>query len=83
MLECIVAAVSLASLACGLATSQWFLIVACAVQGFGGAVVSAVSLSQMMNPFTEESERAKAMGFFGFVASAGGSVGVLLGAFLY
>src|ERR1700756_1248916 len=58
-----------ASGACGLATSQGFLIGARAVQGLGGAIVSAVSLSLMMGLFTEQEERAKAMGIFGFVAA--------------
>jgi MFS family permease len=53
-----------------------------AVQGVGGAVASAVSLSLMMNLFTEASDRAKAMGIFGFVAAGGGSIGVLLGGIL-
>jgi EmrB/QacA subfamily drug resistance transporter len=73
---------TLASLACGLSTTQFFLIAARAIQGIGGAIVSAVSLSIMMNLFTEPSERAKAMGYFGFVAAGGGSVGVLLGGIL-
>src|SRR5580765_2713254 len=73
---------TLASLACGLATSQWFLVGARSVQGLGGAVASAVSLSLMMGLFTEPAERAKAMGIFGFVASGGGSIGVLLGGVL-
>jgi EmrB/QacA subfamily drug resistance transporter len=73
---------TLASLACGLAGSQEFLIAARAVQGLGGAVVSAVALSLMMTLFTEASDRAKAMGIFGFVASGGGSIGVLLGGIL-
>src|SRR5437870_4502633 len=51
---------TLASLACGLATTQGFLVAARAVQGVGGAIVSAVSLSLMMNLFTEPGERAKA-----------------------
>ena len=71
-----------ASLACGLSTSQTSLIVARAVQGLGGAVVSAVGLSLMMMLFTEPGERAKAMGVFGFVAAGGGSIGVLLGGIL-
>jgi EmrB/QacA subfamily drug resistance transporter len=71
-----------ASLACGLADSQSVLVVARAVQGIGGAVASAVSLSLMMTLFTETGERAKAMGVFGFVASGGGSIGVLLGGVL-
>jgi MFS family permease len=70
---------TLASLACGLATTQGFLVAARAVQGLGGAVASAVALSLMMNLFTEPADRAKAMGIFGFVASGGGSIGVLLG----
>ena len=77
-----IALFTLASLACGLAGSQEVLIVARAVQGVGGAVVSAVALSLMMTLFTEPAERAKAMGVFGFVASGGGSIGVLLGGIL-
>jgi EmrB/QacA subfamily drug resistance transporter len=73
---------TLASLACGLATSQEVLVGARAVQGLGAAVVSAVALSLMMTLFTERAERAKAMGIFGFVASGGGSIGVLLGGVL-
>src|SRR5919109_840369 len=71
-----------ASLACGLATTQWFLVSARAVQGIGGAVASAVSLSLTMMLFPEPAERAKAMGIFGFVAAGGGSIGVLLGGVL-
>jgi EmrB/QacA subfamily drug resistance transporter len=73
---------TLASLACGLATSQEFLIGARAVQGLGGAVVSAVALSLIMMLFTETGERAKAMGVYGFVASGGGTIGVLAGGVL-
>jgi EmrB/QacA subfamily drug resistance transporter len=77
-----IALFTLASLACGLSTSQESLIVARAVQGVGGAIASAVSLSLMMTLFTEPADRAKAMGVFGFVASGGGSIGVLLGGVL-
>ena len=77
-----IALFTLASLACGLATSRAFLVTARAIQGLGGAVVSAVSLSLMMSLFTEPAERAKAMGVFGFVAAGGGSIGVLLGGIL-
>ena len=68
-----------ASLACGLASSQAALIGARAVQGVGGAIVSAVALSLIVTLFTEPGERAKAMGVFGFVAAGGGSIGGLLG----
>src|SRR6266850_100095 len=77
-----IALFTLASLACGLANSQGLLETARAVQGVGGAIASAVSLSLTMTLFTETGERAKAMGIFGFVASGGGSIGVLLGGVL-
>jgi EmrB/QacA subfamily drug resistance transporter len=73
---------TLASLVCGLSTTQGMLVGARTVQGLGGAVASAVSLSLMMTLFTEPTERAKAMGIFGFVAAGGGSIGVLLGGIL-
>ncbi len=73
---------TVASLCCGLAGSQGLLVTARAVQGVGAAIVSAVGLSLMMSLFTEPVERAKAMGLFGFVASGGGSIGVLLGGIL-
>jgi EmrB/QacA subfamily drug resistance transporter len=77
-----IALFTLASLACGLAGSQEFLVGARAVQGLGGAIVSAVALSLIVTLFTEPAERAKAMGVFGFVAAGGGSIGVLLGGIL-
>jgi EmrB/QacA subfamily drug resistance transporter len=77
-----VALFTVASAVCGLANSQAILVSARAVQGVGGAVVSAVALSLMMTLFTDPTERAKAMGIFGFVASGGGSLGVLLGGIL-
>src|SRR6266516_1055891 len=73
---------TLSSLACGLSTTQGSLVAARAVQGVGGAIASAVSLSLTMTLFTEPEERAKAMGVFGFVAAGGGSVGVVLGGIL-
>ncbi|MBA2673049.1 DHA2 family efflux MFS transporter permease subunit [Ramlibacter sp.] len=77
-----IALFTVASLACGLSRSQELLIAARAVQGLGGAVVSAVALSLIMNLFTEPAERAKAMGVYGFVCAGGGSIGVLLGGLL-
>jgi EmrB/QacA subfamily drug resistance transporter len=73
---------TVSSLVCGLSTSQGMLITARAIQGVGGAVASAVSLSLMLGLFTEPAERAKAMGLFGFTASGGGSIGVVLGGVL-
>jgi len=77
-----IALFTLASAACGLANSQGLLIAARALQGLGGAVVSAVSLSLIMNLFTSPADRAKAMGVYGFVGAGGGSIGVLLGGLL-
>jgi EmrB/QacA subfamily drug resistance transporter len=73
---------TLASLACGLAQTQGVLIAARAVQGLGGAIVSAVAMALIVNLFTEPAERARAMGIFGFVMAGGGSIGVLLGGVL-
>lgn len=73
---------TVASVACGLAPSAELLVLGRAVQGLGGAAVSAVALSLIVGLFSEPGERAKAMGFFGFVMSGGGAVGVLLGGVL-
>ena len=70
---------TVASFACGLAGTQTSLIVARAIQGLGGAVVSAVALALIMDLFPEPDVRVRAMGYFGFLMAAGGSVGVLLG----
>jgi EmrB/QacA subfamily drug resistance transporter len=77
-----IAAFTAASVACGVSTTQGLLIGARAVQGLGGAVVSAVALSLIMSLFTEVGERTKALGVFGFCMAGGGSVGVLLGGVL-
>ena len=73
---------TVASLVCGLSTTPGMLVAARAVQGFGGAIVSAVSLSLIVSLFVEPAERVKAMGVFGFVAAGGGTLGVLLGGVL-
>jgi len=73
---------TLSSLTCGIADSQAVLIIARAIQGLGGAVIAAVSLSLVMNLFTKPDERAQAMGYFGFIAAGGGAIGVLVGGLL-
>jgi EmrB/QacA subfamily drug resistance transporter len=72
----------LASLACGLATTKGVLVVARAIQGIGGAVVTSVALSLIMDLFSTPGDRAKAMGVYGFVCAGGGSVGAMLGGVL-
>ena len=71
-----------ASLLCGIAQSQEVLVVARFVQGVGGAMTSAVILGMIVTMFPEPAEQAKAIGVYGFVASAGGSVGLLAGGVL-
>ena len=68
-----------ASLLCALAQSQGMLIGARFVQGAGGALTSAVVLAMIVRMFPQPAEQAKAIGVFGFVASAGGSIGLLAG----
>jgi EmrB/QacA subfamily drug resistance transporter len=68
-----------ASLACGLADSQTVLVVSRFVQGVGGALTSAVILGMIVTMFPEQGEQAKAIGVYSFVASAGGSIGLLAG----
>jgi EmrB/QacA subfamily drug resistance transporter len=77
-----IALFTLSSIACGFATSQELLIAARAVQGVGGAVISAVGLSLVMTMFVDPEERTKAMGVFGLVVAGGGAIGVLLGGIL-
>ena len=68
-----------ASLLCGLSFSQPMLIAARFAQGVGGAVSSAVILGMVVTMFPEPEERARAIGIFSFVASAGGAIGLLAG----
>jgi EmrB/QacA subfamily drug resistance transporter len=71
-----------ASLLCALAQTQEMLIAARFVQGAGGALASAVILGMIVTMFPEPREQAKAIGVYGFVASAGGSIGLLAGGVL-
>jgi EmrB/QacA subfamily drug resistance transporter len=58
------------------------LVVARFVQGVGGALTSAVILGMIVTMFPEPRDQAKAIGVYSFVASAGGSIGLLLGGVL-
>jgi EmrB/QacA subfamily drug resistance transporter len=73
---------TVASLLCGLADSETTLIAARFLQGIGGAMTSAVILGMIIAMFPEPIERAKAIGVYSFVASAGASIGLLLGGVL-
>jgi EmrB/QacA subfamily drug resistance transporter len=73
---------TLSSAACGLAQSQELLVGARLLQGVGGAMSSAVILGMIFLMFSEPADQAKAIGVFGFVASSGGSLGLILGGVL-
>ncbi len=70
---------SVASLLCGVAQSQEVLVAARFIQGVGGAMTSAVILGMIVTMFPEPREQAKAIGVYAFVASAGGTIGLLAG----
>src|SRR4051794_38947893 len=73
---------TLASIACGVSQSQGMLVAARFIQGLGGAMATAVVLGMIVTMFPEPREQAKAIGVYGFVASAGGSIGLLVGGVL-
>jgi EmrB/QacA subfamily drug resistance transporter len=73
---------TVASFLCGVAQSQEVLVAARFIQGIGGAMTSAVILGMIVTMFPEPRDQAKAIGVYGFVASAGGSIGLLLGGVL-
>ena len=73
---------TVASLLCGIAWSAETLVIARFIQGVGGAMTSAVILGMIFTMFPEPREQAKAIGVYGFVASAGGSIGLLAGGVL-
>lgn len=73
---------TVASLLCGLAQNATVLLAARFAQGVGGAVTSSVTLAMVVTMFTEPGERARAIGVYSFVQSAGGTLGLLLGGVL-
>jgi EmrB/QacA subfamily drug resistance transporter len=73
---------TVASLLCGLAASQEVLIAARFLQGVGGALGSSVILGMIITMYQEPREQGEAIGVYSFVASAGGSLGLLLGGVL-
>ncbi|MCB0869369.1 MAG: DHA2 family efflux MFS transporter permease subunit [Solirubrobacterales bacterium] len=73
---------TLASLLCGFAQSDVMLVAFRFLAGVGGALTAAVVLGMIVTMFPEPGEQAKAIGVYAFVASAGGSVGLLAGGVL-
>src|SRR5206468_7838601 len=62
--------------------SSSVLVIARAVQGLGGAIISPAALSILTVTFTEGSERNRALGVWGAVAGGGSAIGVILGGIL-
>ncbi|MBV9197201.1 MAG: MFS transporter [Solirubrobacterales bacterium] len=73
---------TLASLACGIASTQAMLIAARFVQGVGAAAQASVILAIIVIEFPDATERARAMSAYVFVSVAGGSIGLLAGGLL-
>ncbi len=72
-------AFTIASALCGFSRGQVELISARFVQGAAAAMVAATILGLLVTTFPEPREKAKAMGIYAFVASAGGAIGLLVG----
>jgi EmrB/QacA subfamily drug resistance transporter len=77
-----VGAFTAASLACGLANTRSELVVARFIQGSAAALMASMILGILVTMFRSPGERGKAMGVYAFVASSGGSIGLLLGGVL-
>ncbi|WP_226967080.1 MFS transporter [Streptomyces phaeolivaceus] len=73
---------TVASLLCGLAGGPGLFLGARVAQGVGGALASAVSLAMVVALFPDPGERARALGVYSFVQSAGGTLGQLVGGVL-
>jgi EmrB/QacA subfamily drug resistance transporter len=73
---------TVASLLCGLAPGEIWLILARGLQGLGAALVSPAALSIVTTTFTEGAERTRAMGVWAAIAVGGGAMGLLLGGVL-
>lgn len=72
---------AVASAACGLAQTDWFLVAARVVQGIGASAFFAASLSIVSNAFPP-SERSRGIGVWASIGIAGVAVGPLIGGFL-
>jgi EmrB/QacA subfamily drug resistance transporter len=73
---------ALASFLGGLAPSFGVLVVARALQGIFGALLAPAALGLLTVTFADSPDRPKAFGIFAAVATAGASVGLLLGGVL-
>ena len=74
-----VAAFTVFSMLCGLSNSQAALVTARFCQGASAALMASMILGILVTMFTVPAERARAMALYAFVASSGGSIGLLVG----
>src|SRR4051795_11704121 len=70
------------SLAAGLAQTEAQLLIARALQGAGAAAATPSTLALLTTTFREGPERVRALALYSAVASAGGSLGLVLGGLL-
>jgi EmrB/QacA subfamily drug resistance transporter len=71
-----------ASMLGGLAQSDTWLLAARALQGVGAAIAAPSTLALLTISFPEGSERTRAIALYSAVASAGASIGLVLGGML-
>ena len=72
---------TLASIACGFSTELWMLVVARAAQGFGAAVMMALSMALIGDAVSKE-RAGHAMGSLGAMSAVGTALGPSLGGVL-
>jgi len=70
---------TLGSLLCSLAPGLGWLIAFRAVQAIGGSMLNPVAVSIIANTFTDDRERARALGFWGAVFGLSMALGPVLG----
>jgi predicted MFS family arabinose efflux permease len=77
-----IALFSFASLLGGLATQEWWLIGARALQGVGAAIAAPAALSLIAVTFPEGKQRTRALSVYAAMTGMGGAVGLLAGGLL-
>jgi EmrB/QacA subfamily drug resistance transporter len=77
-----IALFTVASMLGGLAQSETWLLAARTLQGVGAAIAAPSTLALLTISFPEGSERTRAIALYSAVASAGASIGLVLGGML-
>ncbi|MDQ1017856.1 MFS transporter [Streptomyces afghaniensis] len=73
---------TVASLLGGLATADWHLVAARAVQGFGAALAAPSALALLMINFPDVAQRTRALALYSITMALGTTVGLILGGVL-